>query len=77
MASLRKIHNFSLAVIIFMSFVVWFFFEEKSTDVAQPVFFFIGAYSQIVIGMGIFKHYRFYDPRIIFLARYKKKCLLV
>lgn len=69
MAILQRLHRFSLMLIIFMSFVVWYFFEEKATDVAQPIYFFVGAYSQILIAMNIFGNYRFYDPRIVFLSR--------
>lgn len=69
MAVLRRLHCFSLVTILIMCFIIWYFFEEKKEDIAQPVYFFIGAYSQILIGMNIFKNYRFYDPRVIFLAR--------
>ena len=69
MRILDRMNRFFLIVIVIACYFIWRFFEERAEDIAQPIYFFIGAYSQIVIGRVIFKNYRIYDPRIIFLAR--------
>lgn len=67
--SLRKIRRFVFWIIVLACFFVFYFLEERFDEYAQVVFFFIGAYSQIVITGWIFRNYNFYDPRVIFLSR--------
>jgi hypothetical protein len=69
LAALQRIHKFALILISCASIFVWLLMEEHIQDYAQAIFFFLGAYLQILIGMFIFKNYNFYDPRVIFLAR--------
>jgi hypothetical protein len=58
----------TIAIIVACIFIYWLF-EEKSGDIAQPIYFFIGSYSQLWIAGKILKDYRMYDPRVIFLSR--------
>ena len=70
LSALSRIHKFALALILVASIFVWLLMEETIHDYAQSVFFFLGAYFQILIALLIFKNYNFFDPRVIFLARY-------
>jgi hypothetical protein len=56
-------------IFLFVSIIIWVFFERKITDYAQPIWFFTGGIGQMLIVNFIFKNYRFYDPRCIFMAR--------
>ena len=67
---LSRMNRFFLFTLIIACFLIYYFFEKDTWDIAQPIFFFIGGYSQIIIGKTIFKNYRIYDPRIIYLSRY-------
>lgn len=69
MGILQKIEKYFFYTILLACFLIYYFFEESKYDTAQPIYFFIGSYSQIVIVGRIFKNYRMYDPRIIFLSR--------
>jgi hypothetical protein len=69
MGLLDKMTKYFFWTILVASFLVYYFFEEKTENTAQAIYFFIGAYSQIKIGRFIFTNYRIYDPRIIFLSR--------
>lgn len=69
MGILSKIKKYYFYTLLLACFLVYYFFEEKKYDIAQPIFFFIGSYSQLVVVGKIFKNYKIYDPRIIFLSR--------
>lgn len=72
LAGISRIHKFGLILILVASILVWLLMEETLHEFAQAIFFFLGAYLQILIAMIVFKNYNFYDPRVIFLARLSK-----
>ena len=69
MTMISRIKKYLTIVLVILSIIVWYFFEENSHDIAQAIYFFLGAYSQLFICSKIFSNYRVYDPRIIFLSR--------
>lgn len=69
---MKKIHLISLICFAVVSVIVWLLLEEKFLDIGQGIFFFIGAYSQILIGFYIFNGNKLFDPKIIIFARISK-----
>lgn len=67
-----RIKKFGTVAILIACFFVYWIFEEKAGDIAQPIYFFIGAYSQLWLAGKIVKDYRMYDPRVIYLSRLSK-----
>jgi hypothetical protein len=72
LTGIQRIHKFGFMLILVASIFVWLLMEENIHEYAQAIFFFLGAYLQIIIAMIIFKNYNFYDPRVIYLARISK-----
>jgi hypothetical protein len=72
MILLWRITKISFIFFAGLSILVWLLFEEKTSEYGQAWWFFIGAFSQIIIGILIFGRYKLYDPRVIFLARCSK-----
>jgi hypothetical protein len=69
MGIINRINLYCMIIFFIMSIVVWVFFEQKLSDYGQPIWFFIGGFGQISITTFMFRNYRFYDVRIIFMAR--------
>ncbi len=69
---LKKIFKISLMFFCGISILVWIFLEEKITNFAQAIYFFIGSVGQIVVGLYIFKNHNMFDARAIMFARVTK-----
>lgn len=69
---MSKVLKISLIVFIIMSFFVWLLLEEKLSDFAQGIYFFLGSLSQVILGHFVFQNHRMFDPRIIAFCRINK-----
>ena len=68
----RQIAKYSLIIIIFISVLVSYGFEENEGEYAQSVWFFIGATSQLFINFIQFYHHNFFDKKVIIVSRVSK-----
>ena len=66
---LQRYHKYMLIIILVASLMVYVFLEENYTTFSEPLLFFIGAYVQVLNALFLFRHYNFFDARMIFLNR--------
>ena len=66
---LKQFHIYMLLTISIASVFVYLFLEENYYTFSEPILFFVGAYVQVLNVLWIFKNYKFYDPRVIYLNR--------
>jgi hypothetical protein len=69
MEVINRLKKYLTVAVFVCAIFIWIFFEEQSEDSAQAIYFFIGAFSQLFICGFIFRNYKVYDPRVIFLSR--------
>jgi hypothetical protein len=69
---MNKVLKISLVILIIMSIFVWLLLEEKLNEFAQGIYFFLGSFSQIILGQIVFQNHRMFDPRIITFCRINK-----
>ena len=72
MTILKKILKTCTILFFCMSILIWIFLEEKITNFAQSIYFFIGAMGQIFVGFYIFKNHNIYDTKVVMFARITK-----
>lgn len=68
----KKIAIYSLIIVTIASILVMLGFEENIGEFAQAIWFFIGAYSQIIINYVLFYNHNLFDKKIIIISRVSK-----
>ena len=69
---MNKVLKISLISFFIMSFFVWLLLEEKLSDFAQSIYFFLGSFGQVLLGYLVFQNHKMFDPRIISFCRINK-----
>lgn len=73
LAIIKKYMIYMAVTVLIGAFFVWFFLEEKWYTFSMPLLFIVGAYMQVINLYFVFKHYNFFDARVIYMNRASPK----